>query len=173
MSEGKLAELADRVAELEGRVAELEKIPHRWVTGRAKCTVKGIFDELVQLVQRDVAERNESASESFRFEAKRDDHSGVPILSIEEIWEDNLPPIVGCTIACNEINPPNCVFIGKWNKYTLNGSGFRIEPLPWDGGDAQCKLRILNSNGEEHSSIDYNDLWKFVQEFLEPVLFRV
>ena len=163
-------DLIDRIEALESRVDELEKVPPRWVMDRAKCTVRGIFEELKDLATQDIADMNEAVKKPaphIEF-VPVPNETGISTLQVLRKVESYNFPSELFTIVCNEISsPPDHVFIGEWYSMSLReGKGLRIEPS-WNPENAQCQLSIKHSDGREYS-VNHDDLWKVVHDFLEP-----
>ena len=138
--------------------------PPRWVTDRATCSARGVFEELAKLVRRDINEMNESTSGNQRFVFTREAPGGCPIIYVTR--EEQVPGPsrhLLCGIVCND-GPLNYVVIRH-----KNGERLKIEPS-WSREHGHCRLSIQYHDDKE-CSISRDDLWKVVQEFLEPLFF--
>ena len=145
-----------------------------WVTERANCTLKGIFEELAELVQGDIEEMNEligrgelEGSTLARlarnpFSIRLDRRDLVMHLQVKVSGRGDIQI---CSIFLNDdhiaIEPGYGEEIRKRRRFTIQPS--------WDRGNAQCLLSIQPSDEEE--SISRNQLGLLVQQFLEPLFF--
>ena len=151
-----------------------------WVTDRAKCNVKGVFEEFIKFVERDINEMNHKfrGRQQFIFD-ETGKYSDPPVIRVKrEIGPQHLiytPPngaaekltALVCTIVYYERTSPEYIFIGEWHEASLReGLGSIIRPA-WDQEDGSCRVSIQDSDGRErYAGLD--DLLKVFREFLEP-----
>ena len=149
-------------------MSEREKHTPWWVRDRSQCTMRGIFEEIAKLVERDVDEMNRLATGRPKFIFKKD-AEGLSMRSMRVYQESGLP------------NRPDhlCTIIGKNrdHKITFRPGEDTVQEehqeltiqKHWCREHAQCLLSI--HSGESERSVSRDDLWIVVQEFLEPLLF--
>ena len=145
-----------------------------WVTERAKCNARSVFDELGDIIEQDVRkmeelrERNElggsvlvrMTQNSFSLRLER----GASLMNLCLETPGRLDGVV-CQVFLNDgyvaIQPGYSEEVRKRDRIT-------IQP-DWNRESAQCQLSIQSPDGE--NTISLNQLGLFVQKFLEPLFF--
>ena len=130
----------------------------------ATCNVKGIFDDLIEIVRRNAQERNAAATDGLRIIVRKDPDPdrGTLAVRIERTQKKGYPRRLLGSLLCNDFEPWNDIWLRRDNEYET-----RLKP-EWREG--RCKLSITDHHNKQLDSIGRDGLVKVAKDFLESLL---